>query len=129
VQEAAASPMLVSFDIDGTMVFGEPPGPVPVSFVQAAIDSGHIVGSASDRTTAGQRELWAAHYTPVWFTEHKHRLLALRERFPTVVRFIHIGDTEVDQRCAVTAAFEFWHVDEAPVFLSRTWPDRGSCGQ
>jgi len=124
-QGTAASPMLISFDIDGTMAFGEPPGPVPVSFVQAAIDAGHIVGSASDRTTAGQRRLWAVHATAVRFTGHKHHLGILRERFPAVVRFIHVGDTEVDQRYAVKAEFEFWHVDDAPAFLGRGWPDLG----
>ena len=52
--------MLISFDIDGTMSFGDPPGPVPVSFVQAAIAAGHVVGSASDRTGSAQDGLWSA---------------------------------------------------------------------
>lgn len=119
---AATGPMLVSFDIDGTMAFGEPPGPVPVSFVQAAIDAGHVVGSASDRTRSAQARLWSAHGTAVRFTEHKHQLALLRERFPAVVRWIHIGDTDVDERSASAAAFEFWHVDDAPAFLHRGWP-------
>lgn len=114
--------MLVSFDIDGTMTFGEPSGPVPVSFVQAAINAGHVVGSASDRIRSDQLRLWSAHGTAVWFTEHKHRLALLRERFPVAVRCIHIGDTAVDQRYAAAAAFEFWHVDDAPAFLDRGWP-------
>jgi hypothetical protein len=124
-QATAISPVLISFDIDGTMAFGEPPGPVPVWFVRSAIEAGHVVGSASDRTTAGQRLLWAAHGTAVQFTEHKHRLELLRERFPAVAHFIHVGDTDVDRRCASTAGFEFWHVDDASSFLGRSWPDRG----
>lgn len=124
-QGTAVAPVLISFDIDGTMAFGEPSGPVLVSFVRAAIDAGHVTGSASDRTTAGQRQLWAAHSTAVRFTEHKHRLGLLRARFPAVVRFIHVGDTDVDRRCASTARFEFWHVDDASVFLGLSWPDLG----
>jgi hypothetical protein len=118
-------PLLISFDIDGTMAFGDPPGPVPVSFVQAAIGAGHVVGCASDRTRSAQLALWAAHGTALQFTGHKHQLAALREQFPAVVRFIHVGDTHVDERYATAAGFEFWHVDEAAVFLARDWPDQG----
>jgi hypothetical protein len=125
-QATAVRPMLISFDIDGTMTFGEPPGPVPVSFAQAAIDAGHVVGSASDRIISAQAGLWSAHGTAVRFTEHKHRLALLRERFPAVVRFIHVGDTDIDQRYASAAAFEFWHVDDATVFLERDWLDHGA---
>jgi hypothetical protein len=113
--------LLISFDIDGTMTFGDPPGPVPVSFVQAAIDAGHVVGCASDRTRSAQLALWSEHGAAIQFAEHKHQLTALRERFPAAVRFIHVGDTHVDERYATAAGFEFWHVDEAAAFLALDW--------
>jgi len=119
------APLLISFDIDGTMTFGDPPGPVPVSFVQAAIDAGHVVGCASDRTRSAQLALWAAHNTALQFTGHKHQLAGLRERFPAAVRCVHVGDTPVDEHYAKAAGFEFWHVDEAAVFFARGWTDRG----
>jgi hypothetical protein len=111
---------LVSFDIDGTMVFGEPGGPVPLAYVQAAIAAGHIVGSSSDRTRAAQTQMWARHEVPVEFVGHKHHLQDLRTRF-VADRWIHIGDTEVDERYANAAGFEFWHVDDAPRFLANAW--------
>lgn len=117
--------LLISFDIDGTMTFGDPPGPVPVSFVQAAIDAGHVVGCASDRTRSAQLALWAAHGTTLQFTGHKHQLAALRERFPGAVGFIHVGDTHVDEHYAAAAGFEFWPVDEAATFLARDWLEQG----
>lgn len=121
MDKQAPGSLLVSFDIDGTMTFGEPPGPVPVSFVQAAIDAGHVVGCASDRTRSAQLALWSAHGTVLQFAGHKHQLAALRERFPAAARFIHVGDTQVDERYAKAAGFEFWHIDEAAVFLVRGW--------
>lgn len=117
--------LLISFDIDGTMTFCKPPGPVPVSFVQAAIDAGHVIGCASDRTRSAQLTLWDAHGTALQFTGHKHHLAALRERFPAAVRFIHVGDTHVDEHYAKVAGFEFWHTDEATRFLARDWLDHG----
>ena len=55
------APVVVSFDIDGTMVFGHPPGPIALGFVRAVVAAGHVVGSASDRTAGDQSSLWAAH--------------------------------------------------------------------
>jgi hypothetical protein len=121
--------LLVSFDIDGTMAFGEPPGPVPVSFVQAAIDAGHVVGCASDRTRSAQLALWSAHGTAIQFAGHKHHLAALRERFPAAAGFIHVGDTHVDEHYARAAGFEFWHVDQAADFLARGWLGHGPANQ
>jgi phosphoglycolate phosphatase-like HAD superfamily hydrolase len=96
-----------------------------VSFVQAAIDAGHIVGCASDRTRSSQPALWTAHGTTLQFTGHKHDLAALRERFPAAVRCVHVGDTYVDEHYARAAGFEFWHVDEAAAFLARGWTAHG----
>src|ERR1700733_10252811 len=44
----------VSFDIDGTMEFGDPPGPILTSVVRALVGCGYIVGSASDRVVSNQ---------------------------------------------------------------------------
>ena len=59
-----AALVLVSFDIDGTMEAGEPPGPVTFAMVAEAKSRGYIVGSASDRTLSEQRAIWAAVVIP-----------------------------------------------------------------
>ena len=41
---------LVSFDIDGTLEVGNPPGIVPGALVRRAQRLGYLVGSCSDRT-------------------------------------------------------------------------------
>jgi len=86
--EREASPLVVSFDIDGTMEFGHPSGPIMVGFVRAVAASGHVIGSASDRTVADQSALWSAHDLEVAF------------------------DTDVDAHYARLAGFEYVGVQD-----------------
>ena len=67
---------LVSFDIDGTLEIGEPPGLLTVGAVRAARGLGYLVGTCSDRPVAHQRELWARLGLIPDFTVLKHRLAA-----------------------------------------------------
>jgi hypothetical protein len=103
---------LISFDIDGTMEFGHPPGPVTVEFVRALAVDGHLIGSASDRTRSDQSGLWEAHGIEVAFVGGKHHLHEVRARFPDFERHVHIGDTHVDEHYARLAGFEFCPLDE-----------------
>ena len=41
--------IVVSFDIDGTLEIGEPPGVVPIALIRTAKRLGYLVGSCSDR--------------------------------------------------------------------------------
>ena len=102
---------MVSLDIDGTMEFGQPPGPVPVAFVRTLAGEGHVIGSASDRTRSDQSQLWEHHGIAVAFVGGKHHLHEVRERFPAE-RHVHIGDTHVDEHYALLAGFEFCPLDE-----------------
>ena len=56
---------LISFDIDGTLEIGDPPGLIPLDAVRRAIALGFVVGSCSDRplqNPAGALEAaWGAH--------------------------------------------------------------------
>ena len=112
--------LLVSFDIDGTMVFGDPPGIVTVTHVLDLQRRGAIVGSASDRTRRDQAGLWERHGVVVDFVGHKHRLDQVRARF-AATRWIHIGDTDVDEQYARVHQFEFHHVDRLPAPGTPGW--------
>lgn len=112
--------ILVSFDIDGTLECGDPPGPVPLAMVRRAKELGFIVGSSSDRTLGEQRHLWTIHDLAMDFVSHKHRLDEVRDRFGCV-RHVHIGDTIMDEIYAGKAGFDFWFADQLPFDGSDGW--------
>jgi hypothetical protein len=97
---------LVSFDIDGTLEVGEPPGIVTVAMVRLAKRCGYVIGSCSDRPLSYQKQLWERLAIGPDFTVLKHRLADVRERF-VAHAYYHIGDTDVDARFATEAGFWF----------------------
>ncbi len=98
--------MLVSFDIDGTLEMGDPPGPLSVAFVRRTQQSGSLIGSCSDRTVREQSAMWNAADIVPDFVVVKNQLNSVRERFASE-RYIHIGDTHVDAHFAGMANFQF----------------------
>jgi len=108
---------LVSFDIDGTLEVGEPPGIVPVALVRTAQRLGYLVGSCSDRTIRDQQAMWERLGIVADFTVLKHRLSEIKARFAAAA-YYHIGDTETDRFYAVDAGFRFL---SAHASAHRTW--------
>jgi 8-oxo-dGTP pyrophosphatase MutT (NUDIX family) len=78
--------------------------------VRRALEHGHIIGSASDRTIGDQKKLWEEAGIEVSFTINKHRLTVVREQFEHAEAFYHIGDTDMDKHYAVLHGFEFLQV-------------------
>jgi hypothetical protein len=103
---------LVSFDIDGTLEVGDPPGIITIDALRAARQRGHLVGTCSDRPLAHQRQLWERLALIPDFTVLKHRLAELRAAFAAVA-YYHIGDTDVDEHFAGFAGFRFLRADAA----------------
>jgi hypothetical protein len=103
---------LVSFDIDGTLECGQPPGVVSLALVKTAKRLGYLVGSCSDRPIAYQQALWDALGIAVDFMVLKHRLADVKERF-TAAAYYHVGDGESDARYASAAGFRFLKADAA----------------
>jgi hydroxymethylpyrimidine pyrophosphatase-like HAD family hydrolase len=93
--DVGAGKTLVSFDIDGTLEAGDPPGPVTFALVARARARGYVIGSASDRTLAEQRAIGQTAGISVDFVCHKHRLLESTSQF-NCQRMLHIGDTSLD---------------------------------
>ncbi|MDE0659267.1 MAG: HAD family hydrolase [Gammaproteobacteria bacterium] len=110
--------ILISFDIDGTLEEGDPPGILTIDFVREAKKDGYLVGSCSDRPISAQRAMWARHGIEVDFAVSKHMLPEVKSRFTADV-YYHIGDREdLDKRPAEQAGFEFLWPDEA---LAKPW--------
>ena len=111
---------LVSFDIDGTLEFGDPPGFITAAMVAAVKARGWIIGSCSDRPLSHQQVIWERHAIVPDFTVLKHRLDDVRSQFPDHA-YYHIGDTDVDEHYAMRAGFEFLRVGAA---AHDTWVPR-----
>ena len=101
---------LISFDIDGTLEFGEPHGSISVEFVRAVQRKGYIVGSCSDRPISYQQAMWRQYDVSVDFTALKQNLDDVKARFDAE-SYTHIGDTDVDEFFAGQAGFRFIRVD------------------
>ena len=86
--------ILVSFDIDGTLEAGDPPGPITMDMVRKAEAHGRIIGSSSDRPLPVQQAIWDRHNIQVSFVSPKQGLLDLKSRF-TAEEYYHIGDPEL----------------------------------
>ena len=52
---------LISFDIDGTLETGDPPGCITMERVREVQALGYIIGSCSDRTVSTQQRMWMEH--------------------------------------------------------------------
>ena len=101
---------LVSFDIDGTLEIGDPPGIITIPMVRHAKRLGYVIGTCSDRPIRFQQELWERLRIAADFTVLKHRLADVKASFRAQA-YYHIGDTELDDFVASGAGFRFLRAD------------------
>ena len=107
---------LISFDIDGTLEVGDPPGYITMDMVRRAQALGFIIGSCSDRTVSNQKEIWQRHDIAVEFTVLKQ----VKQEFDAA-EYYHIGDTNIDRQYAERAGFAYLYPDPS---VDRLWePD------
>jgi hypothetical protein len=103
---------LISFDIDGTLEVGDPPGVISHEMIMQVKRLGFLIGSCSDRPVSFQQALWQRLGIEADFTVLKHRLADVRARFEAE-RYFHIGDTDLDDVFAGAAGFRFLRADLA----------------
>ena len=101
---------LISFDIDGTLEVGDPPGYITIERVRQAAALGYIIGSCSDWPVSQQQRMWKAHGVEVAFTVLKHRLDSVRAEF-SAEHYVHIGDTNMDRHYAERNGFTYFFPD------------------
>lgn len=107
--------ILISFDIDGTLEVGDPPGVLTMAMVKRVQKQGFLIGSCSDRPISAQRAIWAQHNIAIDFAVGKLMLPDVKAQFVADV-YYHIGDREdLDRRYALDAGFEFLWPHEAIV--------------
>ena len=98
--------IIISYDIDGTVVAGDPPGRISMAMIQETKDLGYIIGSASDRTLTDQTQIWNKNSIDMEFIVLKHTLPDLVKKYDHVLGF-HIGDTNMDEFYAKQAGLIF----------------------
>lgn len=118
---------LISFDIDGTLEFGDPPGGITVEMVRKAKELGFLVGSCSDRFPSAQRALWEKHGIEYDFVSAKHMLDSVKANLEAE-RYLHIGDRETDREVAGRAGFDFLWDHEALKEPWYAWRERHNNG-
>ena len=111
---------LISFDIDGTLEVGDPPGIITITRVREALALGYIIGSCSDWTVSSQQRMWKEHGVPVSFTVLKHRLDQVKAQF-SAQQYVHIGDTNIDRHYAERNGFVYFYPDAS---IDHLWTPR-----
>ncbi len=103
---------LISFDIDGTLEVGNPPGYITIERVRKALELGYIVGSCSDRPISHQQGMWSELGIIVAFTVLKHHLDRVKSEF-SAEQYVHIGDTNMDRYFAERSGFTYFYPDDS----------------
>ena len=103
---------LISFDIDGTLEVGDPPGSITMEMVRQVKRLGYFIGSCSDRTISTQQRIWRDNDIEVDFTVLKHQLDRVKALFQAD-EYYHIGDTDIDRYFSDQAGFRFLFPDVA----------------
>ncbi len=117
---------LISFDIDGTLEVGEPPGPITLAMVKRAQALGYRIGSCSDRPVGLQRAMWERLGIAVDFAVLKHKMADARAQLGAD-ECVHVGSADRDSHYSELAGFTFvragdaagqpWATDDAGVAL------------
>lgn len=115
---------VISFDIDGTLDLGDPPGPITRDMVLRAKELGFIIGSCSDRSASSQRAIWTRLNIEPDFVALKHMLGDVKQQFDAR-SYLHIGDRDLDQQFAAKAGFDFLWEHEAKAQPWLEWPAPG----
>ena len=103
---------LISFDIDGTLEVGQPPGSVTMEMVRQVQALGYLVGSCSDLTISRQQRIWEENGIAAEFTVLKHQLAEVKVKFEAE-EYFHVGDTDMDRHVSQEAGFQFIPAHEA----------------
>ena len=111
-------PKLISFDIDGTLEVGQPPGSVTMDMVRKVQSLGYLIGSCSDLTISRQQRIWKENEIAVEFTVLKHQLAEVKVKYQAE-EYFHIGDTDMDRHVSQHAGFHFIPAQEAVCQLRR----------
>lgn len=103
---------LISFDIDGTLEVGEPPGPITLAMVRRAQALGYLIGSCSDRPVGLQRAMWERLGIAVDFAVLKHKMADAKAQL-SADECVHVGSADRDSHYSELSGFTFVRASDA----------------
>lgn len=104
---------VISFDVDGTTIWGNPPGPITPEMIKVEIDKGNHVVGGSNHGIPQQDAEFRAHGIKLLMVCQKVGLSKAKEKWMNAGRYIHVGDSiNDDGRAAKAAGFEYMTPEE-----------------
>jgi FMN phosphatase YigB (HAD superfamily) len=106
---------VISFDLDGTLSFGEPQGPIQPWHLKKLKEEGVIIGGASGKAIEYQSCRWQENAVEPDFVIKKDEVSGwekIKEVFADSKEYIHVGDTLDDKAIAESVGFRFMYPDE-----------------
>jgi len=105
---ANSNPAIYSIDIDGTMEFGMPSGPIHSLLIKQLHEAGHYIIGGSDRSedfTYAIFNIKCGVRLDGWTGKEVRRLLMYRMRFRDAKNYIHVGDSMNDAYAAKASGY------------------------
>lgn len=97
--------VVISFDLDGTLSFGDPPGPIEPEHLNKLKKGKYTIGGASGKEIEYQKKKWEENGITPQFIVKKQKMKKLKKM--NADKYIHVGDMEDDAELADNAGFRF----------------------
>jgi len=94
----------IGFDRDGTLWYGDPPGPITKEHLERAGKKDYIIGGSSGQTVEEQQRQWRENGLEPSFVVTKSELPSLKNKFDEL---IHVGDDRDDAEWAQKAGAHY----------------------
>jgi hypothetical protein len=103
-----------AFDRDGTLEWGNPPGPITREQLERTRALGYAIGGSGGQVAEEQERNWRENEIEPDFLVYKGDLSSLSEKF---TEFTHVGDAEDDINWARMAGARYMRPEEFIAWL------------
>lgn len=93
-----------AFDRDGTLIWGNPPGPIVKEHLLQTRKLGYDIGGSGGQPSDEQYSNWKNNGIKPDFTVYKPELSSLKKRY---VKVTQVGDDILDKKIAADCGFDY----------------------
>jgi SAM-dependent methyltransferase len=112
----------IGFDRDGTLWYGDPPGPITKEHLKKAKAKGYVIGGSSGQSAQEQERQWRENNLEPNFVVTKSELPRLKDRF---TKLIHVGDAQDDAEWAEKAGAHYMAPGQFIQWLNKVFDKYG----